>query len=641
MHTLVQKIKNRIKSDPIYLYIFFYALFLFVFSFFRSANGDETYYLKETVLIAELLKQGIWIGDYGVGLHGFLFKLPLAILFIILGQPSVFVATSFTIIISIVSLILFYKILKNFLLKGFYAFWAVVLLSVTLYFINTSLSFNRDIPALFTVLLFMYSFFYGKRPWFTGFTLLLMLDAKEHVFFTIAPVYGIYLLLELFRSKKDKIWRNVKSFFITVFRGYILSILWIVLMFTTSIIPVNMFVASIMGITNVGMNWNKSQFSFSTASQNLMERNVKEMPELKNLVLPIIEGNKNLKVVDGRDSDERRFEEIFCAKNKSLCLIFEKADILLGYIGKILYPRTFSFISIPKIIVLPSVVYSISLFIKWWKKKDKRYILPMILVFNILIVIARASHGRYLLCVSPIFMLFFTLFIKDGLSSEKYFLKTLIATNFFVVFGLFFESTFLTQKIILESSLLLLLWLIYLFRNKQKKILFTIKNFFLIALSGGMFLTSLAFSSEIGQLSNYDKYGYNKETSEIVKQVNKEDVIWINDYGVGELVNVYRRNVFNEPSWNWTLPDWIPKTKLLKTYGENNTFTSEILDMNSFRSNIKDFKINKVILLKSLKKGDSFSNSDKLEIFLQQDWLKLEKTMYMKNKILYIFKVED
>ena len=111
MKRFVHKLSNK-KIFIIYLVIYF--VFLVVLSLFRDAIKDETIYLRETMIIAELLKKGVWIGDYGVGLHGFLLKMPMALLFIILGKPSVFAATLFTIIISISSVWIFYKIAEKY-----------------------------------------------------------------------------------------------------------------------------------------------------------------------------------------------------------------------------------------------------------------------------------------------------------------------------------------------------------------------------------------------------------------------------------------------------------------------------------------------------------------------------------------------
>jgi hypothetical protein len=620
---ILTNIVKGIRSNPIYIFLFFYAIVLLSLSLFRNASADETYYLKETALMAELLSKGKWVGDYGVGLHGFLFKLPVAIVFLIIGKPSVFVATIFTIMLSILSLYLFYRIVRNYFFKEKFAIWATILFSVGFHFIDISVSFNRDIPAVFTVLLFVFLFLRNSKVELIGLSLLLMLDAKEHVFFTVAPLYGIYLFLEFCRDfKKGKVLNRLVDSGKKLFAAYFLPLTWIIVMFTTSFVPVNMFVASILGFTEIGQDWNKGNFSTEVASKNLMAGSEKNIPKL---------------------SETTNYSEkcLAQASKKNVdCITLEFLDVILSYIGKILYPRTFSFISIPKIIVLPSIIHAISLFISWWKKKRKEYILPMILLFNTLIIIFRASHGRYLLGASFSYALFFLLFIRDGFKNIAYSRNVLIATTVFVISGLFFESTFLLPKIILEISLLILLWAIWIFRLKEESKLYLIKSVFLGSLIMGMFLTVLAFSFEIGQISSYIKYGYNREARSILEQFSKEEKIWINDFGSGELINVYRENYYNEAEWNWKLAKWIPKRALLRTYSYENTFSFEIGDIEGFHLAINEEKIEKIVLVVSTVQED-FVEHERLDNLKMQEWLKLVEVVELKNKIVYIFEVED
>ncbi len=635
---LLNRFLKKYNIELIYIYIFCYFLFLLVLMSFRSASGDETYYLKEALLISELFKKGIWIGDYGVGLHGFLFKIPVAILFIINGGPSVFLATLFTSLLSVLSLFLFHKIVSSYFLKKNYAFWATVLLSVSFHFIDTSLSFNRDIPVLLTVLLFIYLFLKDANKWVIGISLLLMLDAKEHVFLTVAPLYALYIFLSEIREIGGrKILETLKQIFIKGFSGFSFSVIWVVLMFYTSVIPMNMFVASISGFIENGSEWNKDQFSVEFASENLMGETGKEIPRLSDKSIlgslvscdPIVEEGKETKGLNVE------YEE-----NNSLCKIIGVGDIGMAYIGKILYPRTFSFISVPKIIVLPSLLYAVSLLLLWWKRKDRKYILPMILLFNVLVIIVRASHGRYLLSMAPIFMIFFVMFLRDAVKKPKYFRNILIATTAFVLLGLLFETGFLIPKIILETITLGILWAISLFRN-NKQILKVLRILFLVVLVGGMFATYLAFSYKIGQISSYLKYGENRETEKMHEAVKDVDIIWIGDYGSEELITVYRKNLYNDPEWYWKLADSVPKKKLLKTYGVNNTLQFDILGFRSFKEAIVKNNVDKVVFIMSSFEDSSFLSKANLTKLLSADWLTYEEEVVLKNKVMYIFRVED
>lgn len=648
MLNLLKKISDKIKANPVYIYFLLYFLFLLGLSFFRNASADESYYLKEAVLIAELMKKGLWLGDYGVGLHGILFKLPVGLAFIILGRPSIFVATLFTIILNVSSLFLFYKIIKRYFLKDNFAIWATILLSVAFHFLETTISFNRDIPAVFTVLLFLYLFLKNSNMWLIGFSLLLMLDAKEHVFLTVAPAYGIYLLISgFYKVRKVELWKKIKEILVKSLSGYFLSFVWIVLMFCTSIVPMNMFVASILGFTEGGLMWSASQFSIDAASQNLMYEGGKEIAKLSDIDLLRTALNCPAKDEENSINSNVVNEEVVTLEEKDkicesiFCKIMNLGDIVLSYIGKILYPRTFSFISIPKIMALPAIIYSLSLLITWLKKKDSRIILPIILLLNVLIVILRASHGRYLLCVAPIFVLLFVMFIKSCTGRPRFFRNTLIATTVFVFLGLFFESTFILPKIILEIVLLGLLWLIWIFRNKKKEFLNYAKYIFLMILWLGMFFTFGAFSYSIGQISSYIRYGNNRGTEEIVTEISAKEIIWINNYGSDDLVSVLRGNTFNEAEWYWRLASWIPKKSLLKTYGTNNTLSFEIINIENFKDQLEKNDVKKVILAVSIIESEKQPWSDYVEEFSSQEWLKLNKTLNLKNKIVYIYDVEN
>ena len=273
--------KAILNIDPIYLYLIGYILFLVARSIFRDATGDESIYLRETTIMSELIGKGVWFGDYAVGLHGFLFKIPVALIFVALGHPSVYIATLYTILLSGATLLLFYKLLRKYFFDKKYALLTVILLSGVFHFLDMSLSFSRDIPALFCVLLFLYLFFNKSNKWLIGLSLLLLLDAKEHIFLTVAPFYFVYLLVEFIKSiKKEKLLSQIKDFFMKCFSGYFFSIVWIVLMFTTSIIPINMFVASISGLIEDGLSWNVSQFSYEVGGRNLLEEGAKEIPPI-------------------------------------------------------------------------------------------------------------------------------------------------------------------------------------------------------------------------------------------------------------------------------------------------------------------------------------------------------------------------
>jgi len=149
------------------------------------------------------------------------------------------------------------------------------------------------------------------------------------------------------------------------------------------------------------------------------------------------------------------------------------------------------------------------------------------------------------------------------------------------------------------------------------------------------------FSYKIGQISNYLKYGYNRGNENIALHLSKESRIWINDYESKDILDFYRGNLYIEPEWNWKLANWIPKKYLLKTNGEEKTFVSGFIDMGTFKEYIYGNKIEEVVFLKSTIIGDQFPYEERLEECFSQEWLTFEKEIELKNKIMYVFQVEN
>ena len=236
-----------------------------------------------------------------------------------------------------------------------------MLFSSSLYFINASVSFLRDIPAVFTVLIFLFIFLKIPNRWLFGLSLLLMLDVKENVFFTIAPVYGLYIMLDELRMIKEKcVGSAVANIIARSFAAFAFSLLYIILMLGTSIIPLNMFLAAILGFCDMGTEWLKGGFSFESGTINLLAMGGKEIFKLSDLLTDYIQGGNG--VADANTP-----------LTNILTTLIKMADVLLAYIGKILYPRSFSFISIPKIISLPAIVIAHIKFDFGGRKKIKSF----------------------------------------------------------------------------------------------------------------------------------------------------------------------------------------------------------------------------------------------------------------------------
>jgi len=152
---LLKKVLN--KKNTTYIFFIIWFLLFISLSLFRDSRLDENIYIGDSVEIANILQRGEWIGNYGIGLHGFLNKLFIGAIFIFTG-PSVFIATLTNIVFAISSGIVFYKILSKHLnFSKIYSLLGVTLLFSSYQFLTYTPTFYRDIPALFFVLLTIYS----------------------------------------------------------------------------------------------------------------------------------------------------------------------------------------------------------------------------------------------------------------------------------------------------------------------------------------------------------------------------------------------------------------------------------------------------------------------------------------------------
>jgi len=232
MANFVKKAWLKIKNNPdTIFYIFFglYFVLMLVLAYFRDMVKDEALYYREAWLISEVLRSGEWIGNYGVGLHGFLFKLPPALLFLITG-PSIDIVTVYNILLGMVTGFLLFKLLKSTFNNSWFATFATVFMMTSFHFVLAMPTFLRDIPSLLMVVIFLYGVVKKWNKYWMSLVFLLLLDSKEYVFL----IFAIFFVIWLFVSSKEigfwkRIWQVVKTCVIV----FLPSLVWIVLMFTT------------------------------------------------------------------------------------------------------------------------------------------------------------------------------------------------------------------------------------------------------------------------------------------------------------------------------------------------------------------------------------------------------------------------
>ncbi len=212
---------------------------------------------------------------------------------------------------------------------------------------------------------------------------------------------------------------------------------------------------------------------------------------------------------------------------KKTVLIFNP---LIAYIGKLFYPRTFSFTSTPRFIIFPALLMSFLLFRRWRKEAEyEKLVLPLVFWGYMLIYWFRASLGRYMLPVVPLVMLFFIFFLLEGLKKKLFARNTIIATTIFTLTGFFFENKYPLIKLALMVFFLSVLWLIY--QLQQKKVprlpLYKLMYLSLITLFSVMVFIGTSFANG-RQMGRYQVFGYCGQMDSIAQRFNAKERIWIN-----------------------------------------------------------------------------------------------------------------
>lgn len=253
----------------------------------------------------------------------------------------------FNILLGIGSGVIFYKILKiNFKLPLIYSLLGVTLLFCNFQFFTYIPTYYRDIGALFFVLLIIESVLNNRNKWLTGIYLLLLLDAKEHVFFTLLPAILLWVVLKAYMSHKNELKILLKEILLDCLKYLLPSILFLLLMFTSSVIPLNMYDAKILGLIRGGLGRMLSDFEMDAATYN---RDILTNPDTAKVVPTI---------------------ELKGLSNGFVQAVTSFVNVILSYFGKIFYPRTFSFLSVPFIILIPSISMMFKLLKEWLKQKE-------------------------------------------------------------------------------------------------------------------------------------------------------------------------------------------------------------------------------------------------------------------------------
>lgn len=607
---MLSKIENFLKKYGIYI-LPAVCLILGLLSLkFRNSTLDDDLYLFETSIMSDVLKKGEWIGNYGVGVHGFLFKLPIALVFLLTG-PIMNIAVVWNILIASASLYLFYLVLKELFKKDLLAFSGTFLLFTNFQFFLNLPTYMREMPVIFAFLLFVYLLVKKKSYWIIGLSLLLILDAKESVFFMVLPGYLISILINEWSGFNLKtLWIYVKTYF----QILLPSVILLLMMLFTQLIPLNTVIFTLIpGITEGGVEYQMKHFEKEAATQNIVRLHNPEAATVDTLlpIEPKEESNKTSNVI-------------------------KFLDILKNYIGKVLYPRTFSFLSIPLIIVVPALFSSLLVLKKSLHKKESLIVSLAIIMWSFVsIYILRQSHDRYLFPVTPIVLIFFLLFLLKVIKNKKQYIWIWVITSLLSMVSLLFEAEYIMIKFLLAGIMVSLL-IFYIFFYKRTKRAVVYLCIMLSAMTFGVF-AFYYYSS--GQLKMYRQFGNDYEVKDIVTHFSKDENVLLNDIGWDLLPGIYRGNNQYNPEWKWELKDWVPRKKYLKMLDTTNTFLIMGEGIDDDRIDIERYDISKVGIVKSKIGNKPFLHQDRVEEYMKVDWLRFVEKKDFKNKELYIFEV--
>jgi hypothetical protein len=256
--------------------------------------------------------------------------------------------------------------------------------------------------------------------------------------------------------------------------------------------------------------------------------------------------------------------------------------------------------------------------------------------------VARASHGRYLFPVLPLFALFFVAFLR-GNTEARFPFGIIIVSAVFIGLGMCFEQSYVLLKIFF--NLLIVAGVVTGAVLRRRKRLSVVVSLGTAALLGFMTLSVALASSMLlpGQIGNFFALGRNKECRKVLAEFPADERIWINNIGWSTLPKFYRLERSRVPEFRW--PRWqlrpeVPKKGLLHWYDHApRTYSCLWPPISVFRKKVRENDIGLVGLITSEIEGRSFGMRKHLADLMSAEWLELEKTVPLKNKTLHVFRV--
>lgn len=588
-------------------------------SFPRDAKQDEALYIHETAIMADCLRAGHWFGNESVGLHGFLFKIPAALVFLVVG-PSVFAATLVTVALGGVAAWLGFRFLRQLLGDDAWALAGTWLLITNFQFLRLIPTFNRDIPALVAFLLFMDAVLSCRNRWVVGLCLLLVLDAKEYLFFMAAPAVVIWVVWEECSAHKG-LAGALRWVAARLAAAFLPAAIYLFLMFFTGVVPLNMFAARALGLTDPRITRSATApFAPEEATRSEWKGTVEigaiEEKDVDEAVEPVREA---------QHSNQRRGSSQFLR-------------YALRYVGKVFYPSMFSFAGIPKALALPALLMSFVMFLTWRRRGDTgavRLCLLAWVFFGFYLLLA--GSPRYMLPLYPLLIAFFLMFLREGPAMPRFTRWTMTATVVFVALGLCFSPAGLFKKMAVNAMMLAAIGAA-LWTAPRRRRAVALGVPILVGVLCAVAAMRYSLDHRFGQIHNYRLFGYDRECRKVVAALPPDDRVWLNASVWNRLPLMYRDDRPHTPEWQGSLKGWVPKCDMLHINDDVRTFLFAWYDNFDFRKKIRQHHIQWVALLVSHVRGREFSYQAQFDMLRANPWLELEQTLPFKNKTLYLFR---
>ncbi|GEM_PF-2027775 len=307
-------------------------------------------------------------------------------------------------------------------------------------------------------------------------------------------------------------------------------------------------------------------------------------------------------------------------------------DLALVYLRKILYFETFSFLSVPFYIVVPAVAMSLVMFRRWVCAGDTASAaLPLLLWSYLLVYCARISNGRYLLPVLPLLLLFMVLFLAEIGKQRARTIIIFALTAALVMGGLWCEFRYVQVKCALNAMLLVAyggVTVAALRRTPHLTRWLAAYCGLLGCVCAGVALVSL--NANQGQFRSWREYGYNGQTGQMIPYIAKGERVWVSGFS-HQMLAFYLGDPVATAEHTWRLQAWLPKAHLQHRYASR-FYGYRYRTLERFQRDTLSNKIDLVIWTHR-------ASQTSVPEVLRAEWLRLERTLSLKDRTVYFLRV--